>query len=225
MHDGEAVDAVLAQPDAVVDAQTAGHAEKIPLHLFGALFHRSRERVVNRHGHNPDEQGGERRRRNELPNRHAGGAGDDQFKLPGEVDEGRHRSEENGEGQDHLGGRRNPHRRHQRDGRRAGLRIVAGAPQHLDENHDEHQAENRKKDRQNRAHKPQRKIARDRRPDHGCGCPPLCFGAPPQAGAVKALLTIARRSHLCAQASRGSSEPPRHIQFASVAFAPRRISA
>ena len=107
----------------------------------------------------------------------------------------------------------------------ARLRVVAGAPQHLHEHHHEHQAEDRKENRQDGAHEPQREIARDRGPDHGCGSPPLRFGAPPQARAINAQLTIARRLHLCAQASRGSPEPPPHIQFASVAFAPRWTSA
>ena len=89
-----------------------------------------------------------------------GRARHDQLQLAGEVDEGRHGAEQHGEGQNHFGRRRHFHGGHQRDRAGAGGRIVACAAQHLDEDDDEHQAEDREEDRQDRAHETHGEIAR-----------------------------------------------------------------
>ncbi len=152
-------------------------AEDRRLHRVGALLHQRRHRVERGHRGDADQQRDRHGRSQELPDRHAGGACHQQLELAGEIEEHRHRAEEDAERQHLLRDRRRAQKRQEGHLGGGDAGDVAGAAQQLHEVDHEDEAEDRREHGEDHPQESGRQVAAEGQADHGVAPIMPCLNA------------------------------------------------
>jgi hypothetical protein len=109
--------------------------------------------IVGEGGHQPEHEGEKRGRCHELPGRNTGSTGDNEFVAPRQVEEARHRADQDAERQQALAELRHAEQGDLRDQTGCHAGDIAGPSHLLDEIDQRRQPENADEDRQRRAEK------------------------------------------------------------------------
>ncbi len=163
--DRGAVGAVLAQPTAALLGfeQRLAATECSGVEAFGFAARDRRDRIVEQHKGNPEQEGHDHCRQRELPHRNAGGAEHDEFGGTAQHQEDADGADQNGEGENEFGEGRQTQQRHPGEERARNFAgIVTGATEHFDEVDEEDQHATDQEHRQHGNDEAQRKIARKR---------------------------------------------------------------
>ena len=165
MDDGGSVGAVLAQPSAGILRLEQGFAtaEGGGVEPFGFAARHRGDRIVEQHEADPEQEGDDHCRQRELPHRNAGGTQHHEFGGAAQHQEDADGADQNGEGENEFGERRQTQQRHPGEEDAWNIAgIVAGATEHLDEVDEEDQHATDQEHRQHGDEEAQRKVARKR---------------------------------------------------------------